>query len=60
MLYLSRPRRKKNRLTASPFVLDVAAGEPPLASEQALPPPFVPNESEDAEPPMFSFSEVAS
>jgi len=42
MLYLSRPRKKQNRFTASPFLLEVAGGDPDVARKLPLPDEFTP------------------
>jgi DNA helicase-2/ATP-dependent DNA helicase PcrA len=59
MLYLSRFQRKKNRFQPSPFLAEVAGGDPPVAKKLPLPDPFKPPAGEADELPQFSFSELA-
>jgi DNA helicase II / ATP-dependent DNA helicase PcrA len=58
-LYLSRFRKKQNRFQASPFLLEVADGDPELAERLPLPERFVPPQDQTDELPTISFSELA-
>jgi DNA helicase-2/ATP-dependent DNA helicase PcrA len=60
MLYLSRFRKKQNKFQPSPFLAEVAGGDPDVAGSLPLPDPFVPPSDEPEEPPTISFSELAS
>jgi DNA helicase-2/ATP-dependent DNA helicase PcrA len=59
MLYLSRFQRLKNRFQPSPFLLEVAGGDPPLMTDIPLSGPFSPAADEAEEQPTVSFSELA-
>ena len=59
MLYLSRFRKKQNRFQPSPFLLEVAGGDPAVAATLPLPGPFVPPPDEAEEQPTISFSDLA-
>lgn len=59
MIYLSRPQKKQNRFTASPFLLEVAGGDPDVADKLPLPDKFTPPAEETEELPTISFSELA-
>jgi DNA helicase-2/ATP-dependent DNA helicase PcrA len=59
MLYLSRFRKKQNRFQASPLLVEVAGGDPPVSHHLPLPGPFVPAPDEPEEQPTISFSELA-
>jgi len=58
-LYLSCFRRIKNRSSPSPFLLEVAGGEPECQHTLPLPDPFQPPEHQTEELPTLSFSELA-
>src|SRR5262249_24430584 len=60
VVYLSRFRKKTNKFQPSPFLVEVAGGEPAVAGSLPLPEPFVPPSDEPEEPPTVSFSELAS
>ena len=51
MLYLSRFRKKKNRFQPSPFLVEVAGGDPDDLAKLPMPPPFTPPSDEPIEPP---------
>jgi DNA helicase-2/ATP-dependent DNA helicase PcrA len=59
-VYLSRFRRKTNKFKPSPFLLEIAGGDPDLATELPLPPTFTPSAESGDELPTVSFSELAS
>ncbi len=59
MLYLSRFRKKQNRFQPSPFLVEVAGGDPPVSNHLPLPGPFLPAPDEPEEQPTISFSELA-
>lgn len=59
MLYLSRFRRIKNRRSASPFLIEVAGGDPGDVAAPPMPAPFTPPADEPQELPSLSFSELA-
>lgn len=59
MLYLSYFQRKTNRFRPSPFLLEVAGGEPPVTKKLPTPASFKPPEDEAEEPPTLSFSDLA-
>ena len=59
-VYLSRFHRKSNKFKPSTFLLEILGGDPPLAGDLPLPPPFTPPDEGTAEPPTVSFSELAS
>jgi DNA helicase-2/ATP-dependent DNA helicase PcrA len=59
-IYLSRFRKKTNRFQPSPFLLEVAGGDPEVADELPLPEPFVPPSDEEEGLPTISFSELAA
>src|SRR5205823_2916356 len=58
--YLSRFRKKTNRFQPSPFLLEVAGGDPDVADKLPLPEPFVPPFDQEDELPTISFSELAA
>jgi DNA helicase-2/ATP-dependent DNA helicase PcrA len=60
VVYLSRFRKKQNKFQPSPFLLEVAGSDPPVASTLPLPEPFVPPPDEAEELPTISFSELAA
>jgi DNA helicase-2/ATP-dependent DNA helicase PcrA len=60
VIYLSRFRKKTNRFQPSPFLLEVAGGDPDVADKLPLPEPFVPRSDEEEELPTISFSELAA
>ena len=60
VVYLSRFLKKKNRLKPSPFLLEVAGGDPEVADYLPLPEHFVPPPDEADDLPTISFSELAS
>lgn len=59
MLYMSRFQRKKNRFQPSPYLVEVAGGDPALAKRLPLPDPYIPSTDSDDDLPQFSFSELA-
>ncbi len=62
MLYFSRFHRKQNQFKPSPFLLEVAGGDPAVHSPGStlpLPEPFTPPPDEAEELPTVSFSELA-
>jgi len=59
-VYLSRFLRIKNRKRPSPFLVEVAAGDPGVAATLPLPRDFVPPPDDHDELPTISFSELAS
>ncbi|HID78538.1 MAG TPA: ATP-dependent helicase, partial [Planctomycetaceae bacterium] len=59
VLYLSRFRRRTNRFRPSPFLLEVAGGDPPVVNRLPLPRKFTPPTDEADELPTVSFSEMA-
>jgi len=60
VVYLSRFLKKKNRFKPSPFLLEVAGGNPDVADKLPLPEHFVPPPDDDDDLPTLSFSELAS
>ena len=60
VLYLSRFRKKQNKFQPSPFLVEVAGGDPPVTTSLLMPEPFVPPTDEQEELPMVSFSELAT
>jgi DNA helicase II / ATP-dependent DNA helicase PcrA len=60
VVYLSRPRRKINKFQPSPYLREVAGGDPDVAENLPLPEPFVPPLDEEAGRATISFSELAS
>jgi DNA helicase-2/ATP-dependent DNA helicase PcrA len=60
VVYLSRFRKKKNTFRASPFLVEVAGGEPKALSKLPLPPDFVPAQQSSLDKPTLSFSELAA
>lgn len=59
VVYLSRFQKKKRKFQPSPFLLEVAGGDPDVADKLPLPEPFVPPPDEAEELPTISFSELA-
>ncbi len=59
IVYLSRFRRKMNQFKPSPFLGEVAGGDPPVADLLPLPGPFAPPADEAEELPTVSFSDLA-
>ena len=59
MVYLSRFRRISNRKNSSPFLVEVAGGDPDIAKKLPLPPQFKPPADEPEELPSLTFSELA-
>lgn len=59
MLYLSRFRRLKNKFKPSPFLLEVAGGDPSVISTLPLPAPFTPSVDDSEDLPTLSFSDLA-
>ena len=59
VLYISRFRKKKNRFQPSPFLVEVAGGDPPVSDCLPPPGPFVPPPDEPEEKPTVSFSDLA-
>ncbi len=58
-LYLSRFRRLQNTFQPSPFVVEVAGGDPAVADTVPLPEPFTPPADEPQEQPAVSFSDLS-
>jgi DNA helicase-2/ATP-dependent DNA helicase PcrA len=59
-VYLSRFQRKTNTFRPSPYLLEVCGGDPPVAAELPLPPPFTAGPDHGDELPSHSFSELAA
>jgi DNA helicase II / ATP-dependent DNA helicase PcrA len=59
MLYLSRFRRKKNRVQSSPFLEHAAGSDPPLVSSVPLPPRFVRDKNGTPAKLTLTFSDLA-
>lgn len=59
MLYLSRFRRIKNQFQPSPFLVEVAGGDPDDQDSLPLPDRFEPPKDEVEELPTLSFSDLA-
>src|SRR6202043_2141408 len=59
-VYLSRFRKKTNKFQPSPFLLEIAGGDPEVADKLPLPESFKPPPHEAEEVPRISFSELAS
>jgi DNA helicase-2/ATP-dependent DNA helicase PcrA len=59
VLYLPRFKRLKINFKPSPFLVEVAGADPPIASALPLPEPFTPSADEAQEQPTVSFSELA-
>jgi DNA helicase-2/ATP-dependent DNA helicase PcrA len=59
VVYLSRFRKKTKTFKASPFLLEVAGGDPDVSDKLPLPGRFTPPPDEAEELPTLSFSEVA-
>lgn len=60
MLYLSRFRKKTNKFQPSPFLVEVAGGDPNVVDKLPLPEAFLPPSDEAEELPTISFSELAA
>ncbi|HEX5473577.1 MAG TPA: ATP-dependent DNA helicase [Vicinamibacterales bacterium] len=58
-VYLSRFRRMKRACRPSPFLTEVAGGDPKPDGDLPLPPPFEPSLDEADELPTLSFSDLA-
>jgi DNA helicase-2/ATP-dependent DNA helicase PcrA len=59
VLYLSRFRKLKNNFKPSPFLVEVAGGDPAVAAALPQPGPFTPPPDEPQEQPTVSFSELS-
>jgi DNA helicase-2/ATP-dependent DNA helicase PcrA len=59
VVYLSRFHRKANKFKPSPFLSDIAGGDPEVMTVLPLPGPFKPPADEPRDLPTVSFSELA-
>ena len=59
VVYLSRFRKKINQFKPSPFLREIAGGDPPVTRRLPIPGPFLPPADEPEELPTISFSELA-
>lgn len=59
LVYLSRFRHQKKNANPSPFLLEVAGGDPSIASAVEFPPKYAPDRDEQLPKPTFSFSDLA-
>lgn len=59
MLYLSRFHRLKNKFKPSPFLLEVAGGDPTASAPLPVPAPFTPSSDDSDDLPTLSFSDLA-
>ena len=59
VVYLSRFRRKTNQFKPSPFLREIAGGDPSVIQELPIPGAFAPPANEPEELPTISFSELA-
>jgi DNA helicase II / ATP-dependent DNA helicase PcrA len=59
VLYLSRFRKLKNTFKPSPFLVEVAGGDPAIVDALPVPEPFTPSADERPEQPTVTFSELS-
>jgi DNA helicase-2/ATP-dependent DNA helicase PcrA len=58
-LYLSRFQKLQNSFKPSPFLVEVAGGDPPVVTSLPLPEPYIPPVDEPQQRPTVSFSELS-